>query len=60
LSIESQSRPYRQCRSILPQCLSAINEFAGLIFTNGDGRDRGAGGRSNANGAGISAGAVGL
>jgi hypothetical protein len=40
--------------------LSAVNEFAGLIFTNGDGLDGGAGGRTNANGAGISAGTVGL
>jgi hypothetical protein len=40
--------------------VSVVNEFAGLIFTICDGRDGGAGGRTIANGAGISTGAVGF
>jgi hypothetical protein len=40
--------------------LSVVNEFTGLIFTIGEGRDGGAGGPTNANGADISAGAVGF
>jgi hypothetical protein len=44
----------------VPETLSVVNGFSGLIFTIGDGRDRdsGAGGRTSANGAGISTGAV--
>ena len=37
-----------------------VKKFAGPTFTIGDGRDGGAGGRTNANGADISAGAVGF
>jgi hypothetical protein len=40
--------------------VSVVNEFTGLIFTIGEGRDGGAGGPTNANGADISAGAVGF
>ena len=40
--------------------LSVVNEFAGLIFTIGDGRDGRAGASTSANGAGISTGAVGF
>ena len=40
--------------------VSVVNEFAGLIFMIGDGRDGRAGGSTSANGAGISTGAVGF
>ena len=40
--------------------VSVVNEFAGLIFTIGDGRDGRAGASTSANGAGISTGAVGF
>ena len=45
---------------LIQPLVSVVNEFAGLIFTIGDGRDGRAGASTSANGAGISTGAVGF